>query len=759
MTIQVHPLGPLAGHTRFMAYRAAAIVVMAYLLSACADNSDSVQLPPGPETPIEFALQVTFPLAGSFTGGVDQLSVSGTLEDIAGGDIQADDIAAFEVNGVTPVLDLPAGRWNAVIPAQQGGFDITAVVESLSGRQDSDSLRVVNKAEPLDYDMINVTEDGNTLYVMDRDYGGTLRRIELATLSETQVITDPDAEDSIWAFTGIRTDAAAHTAYLFGQTGEAFTGPAQAFSVDLAEGRAQARGNLPLARGQFEEYPDFDLDEQGQRIVFSFRGDLENEFGDECRLVTLDLVSGETNTLLSEYSLTGSPGEFVASLCPGAVVADAANNRAIVAAEFRDQRLVEKSDFNGIYAYDLQTGERSTIADDIRGSGPPLAEPSRLFSTRANNHVLALDPSGILEVNTVTGDRTMRLADPLLPPDVTDMTYDETNDRLLLASNNNTISALSLETGELAELLRFSRAVGTGPDIGYPAVSVMDHTNQRLLVLESRQNVLIEIDLNTLERKVLAADLGVNDSFRMEISAATLNENGSRLYYAIDKTFIRQTPRSDINVVNLQTGQVERVSSNNLTSGPELKRTRSISLDAARELLYLTGDYYRPARPGVLSVDIATGTRNLLSSNTQGPDQVGKAFSAHLYDSTEDRLIAVTREGAITAINLVNGSRQTLVPLSPGQKALFRNFISWDSEANSVLLLGHYSESYRTDLMSINLLNGERQVVREEVYNFAFDKSRSLFFTLRENRNARPTQKVVALDRYSAGEAVVAHPE
>lgn len=733
------------------------------LITGCSDGADSpsASLPEAQDSIP--ALQITFPLAGSSADGVDTLTVSGLLQDLADGTLSAEDITAFQVNNVSPELNLATGRWSAAIPVEQGEVEIRAKVESRSGHRDTDTVRIGNTAPPANYDLIDVSPDGNTLHVVTASAGGLLRSIDL-TNNTASVVSQGFVDDlSRYVSTGIRTDLAQDTAYFLRYSAAPYPIKPDAFSVDLESGSGQSRGALPFAQNSDYEflyqYPDFDLDEQGKRLVLTLHADRDYDPSDDCWLSILDLDSGVRNDLVKGSQVGGPVGGFYPDLCPGPIVVDSANNRAIVAADNRKNGLVEIADFRGLYAYDLATGERYTIADESTGKGPELSAPSRLFRTSDAEKVLALDPSGVLEVDTTSGDREMKLANPRLPEEISDISFDETNNRLLIAHKSNTISALDLATGELTAVIAFSRAVGSGPEFSSLLPGVMDSANQRILAVTRRGNALMSIELNTLERDVIASDLGVNDTFRMKVAAAVMNASGTKLYYAIDKSFIRQRDRGDIMVVDLQTGIVERISTNNSATGPELRRTRGLSLNAAGGLLYLTADYGRPARSGVLSVDIATGTRRLISSHTQGPDQIGATLAAHLYDSGGMRLIALTPEGAITAVDLQSGNRETLVQPSPEQRPYnFANNISWDTMPNTVLFAGSYRESPLTRLQSVNLLTGEREELKGDVYDFVFDSMTSRIFSSRDNVETR-ADELLAMDRDTPGSVVIARPE
>lgn len=696
------------------------------------------------------SVEITFPLKNSALGGTDTVMVAGLLTDPADSELGPDDIRDFNVNGAQPQLDLATGRWSIELPTTGEDFTVTASVTGSSGAVDEAEVSATNKAAEADYFYLAPSTDGSTLYVYGSD---ALRALDRDTgneelLSSNLGMTD-DARFAV--MNGIRVDEDNNRLYVLrrGDSG-------QAVSIALDNGSSEPVGSLPGApQGRFQfffEYLDFALAPASNQLVYTHRADRAFDSIDNCSLGVLNLATGALTEVVQTASIEDPVLDPKVGFCPKEVVFDSSRNRAIVTADNRLNPFGLVSNFTGIYAIDLTTGSRSLVSGIAGQTGPEFVEPQRLFATSDTDTILAVGESSIFTVAIDDGDRTLLLDNVTLPNDITDMAFDEANNQMLIANGGQTVTALDLANGEPRNILSFSRAVGTGPHFSAASLPVVDSPRKRILVLENIRSELVEIDLTTLSRTVVATNLADNDSQRLFVDAAVVDADGSTLYFFDNGT--RQ-----LMAVSPETGEVRVVSADREGSDLQLYAISGISLSADNDMAYLTGAYTNSGNFGVVSVDLTTGARRVISPKSEAPDADDTGLRQQLYDPDNNRLLTISVGGALLGVNLETGERTVLVA-ADSQSVRDATALEWDSVEGRLLVQG---TEFSTDgspadnvLISVDLETGERAVIKKSLRIVAVDSRRGVIYSNEIITNLENTGLLRAIDRYTGEESVIA---
>jgi hypothetical protein len=452
------------------------VLVCPFMLDACGggSGSSSHRAPDSTFDPgTSLTLETHFPPSGSALDGVAATTVSGQLEDTADGRLQATDIMDLEVNGIKPSLDLTTGRWSARVPVDEGEqITLQAVVIDRNGDEQSATVQVSNVALPPFFSEIDVSLDSQFLYA----YGNETLSIHDLVSGSKQLVSDGLLElskpgfEPMLSVEGMEVSEDGTRAILLRRG----WGGGDALSIDLETGDQETIGELPNAnhaRDGYDfayRYPDMSADFDSDELAFSYRADVYNDDANRCWLGLLDLGSGSIRYILQAYdfSYDYSDDTYVPTFCPDQVVLETANNRVIVAAENRELFGFLKSDFQGIYAYDVYDGQLNTLSDATVGQGPDLSKANYLLPMQTENKLLTLNSSAVISVDLASGDRGLIVDDPDLPLQFNDAVLDESANRILIAEDV-TVSALDLATGTREIVLN----PGSSPS---PAVGIVD---------------------------------------------------------------------------------------------------------------------------------------------------------------------------------------------------------------------------------------------------------------------------------------------
>lgn len=331
---------------------------------------------------------------------------------------------------------------------------------------------------------------------------------------------------------------------------------------------------------------------------------------------------------------------------------------------------------------DLITGQRRTIASNYVGNGASFASLVGLGYANDLIYVFDTDASTMYSIDPLNGDRTV-------------------------------VSSLADR--------------GAGADFGTPSYGLaLDTANNRGFIADTANKALLAVDLASGDRSIVSGEqTGEGESFRNLSKVAYDSANNSVL-------LIDDSGKTIVSV-NPENGNRSTIYSSATGSGP-LAYLQNIEFDAANQRLVGFGsDADSNESPLVVSVDVETGARNVLSSDTTG---TGPMFGWPDYgalDAEQNRLLGVDNSTTLFAVNLNTGNRTILSGWAPnpeieGDEILIGEGPVFDTISGITLDLAnqvaYVVDEWEEAVFSINLQTGDRQVISswdigngEEIYS------------------------------------------
>lgn len=267
-----------------------------------------------------------------------------------------------------------------------------------------------------------------------------------------------------------------------------------------------------------------------------------------------------------------------------------------------DRLLVSDRELNALIQVNVATGERSILAKDGLGEGPPILSPNGMVMNASETKVYLVDSGGnagekILEIDLATGDRRkLGNINGSYNYRVGGIALDESAN-IVYASVNDVIFAVDVET-ERQEIIA-SSSVGTGAVYQDISDLILDKPNNRLLFIDGYEDALFSVNLTTKVRSLVSKPgvRGEGEAFDNPV-ALELQSNGDKIYIAAQLAEI-------IVEVDLETGNRERVidscvdsTGNNYWSNFE--SMQNIKLDRYNNYLYIMSDTF-------MRINLATG--------------------------------------------------------------------------------------------------------------------------------------------------------
>jgi len=363
-------------------------------------------------------------------------------------------------------------------------------------------------------------------------------------------------------------------------------------------------------------------------------------------VLTIDLASGD-RALLSGLDV-GSGPELSGA---GGLALDARRRRALVMDAGRRE----------LVAVDLASGARSVLSSSSIGSGQPLTYLLELAVER--EVVLAIDQGlpGVVRIDPASGARTIQSSLTVGTGPALDypagIALDLERGRALVLNYPSALFALDLATGE--RTLLSDAATGSGPTFFVnsftPSDLVLD--GERALFLAdfdeggSFHTGLMAVDLASGDRSVLSSpSVGSGPSLGFPVG---LVRDGERL---LTLASVELSGLFELAVVALDplSGDRSLVTRTSTGSGPALLSASGLALQGER-LLVTTVDELG-FQPALMSIDLATGARRLISSPAHGG---GPRFQSPLGIALdgERALVADSGLGALVAVDLRFGQR------------------------------------------------------------------------------------------------------
>ncbi len=461
-------------------------------------------------------------------------------------------------------------------------------------------------------------------------------------------------------------------------------------------------------------------------------------------IITVDLMEAANGarSILSS-SLKGDENNTFHQLT--AVAVDAANAHTLVLDSGR----------RALFSVDNASGERAVISDNFTpDSANSIIKAAGLIIHGGRGFIADAQKHSILSVDLQSGVRTV-FSGPEHPApgnyqmrSPTKMVLDAANNRLLVVANN-AIIAVSLADGSRS-LLASQYFPTNGPRYKNISDITLDIENKQVLMLDSGLQRIFAIDLASGERAYYAGGVPNASGLSIEPTHIALdsesnkaliitNKSGSRGLIKMDmatgvRAQISTTAGSDLAFgvnnklywlwgnrllqINAMTADVEKI-----ISSPEIppdgdnvfSSARALALDTESQRAYV----YDSTLETLLSIDIETGARKILSSNSV-PNESTLMFSRYIFslvfDAANERLFALDRTQGVIAIDLREASLGIRSAFSTNDIPNSQN--RWTvptamilDKANKRLLVtatGYIDGEFREGLYAVDLATGAR---------------------------------------------------
>lgn len=291
------------------------------------------------------------------------------------------------------------------------------------------------------------------------------------------------------------------------------------------------------------------------------------------------------------------------------ILLDEANNRLIVA---------NRREPN-IYAVDLNSGTRTLLADNYKGSGGDLRQIWGIAWLEQGSSIL---------VNEYA---------------------------------NDILFSLDLASGDRVPVS--SGLVGDGENFVHLYQLAVDHANNRVFAADGGYDAIFEIDLSNGDRSIVSQNEWVGEG-----------ENFDRIYGiqyhpARNVLFVTDRSASVVFEVDVVTGDRVILSSNTTGSGPLLGYVYDIQLDIEGNRLLATNfDPDESRAPGsILAIDLSSGDRVAISSATAGTSSSFiRPHSLSPLSDSNHVYVSSAFEQRIYKVNTVNGAREVLTQAAVG---------------------------------------------------------------------------------------------
>lgn len=325
-----------------------------------------------------------------------------------------------------------------------------------------------------------------------------------------------------------------------------------------------------------------------------------NDFSDNIseidtdRLLSVDPETGSRSVILDDWRGSGPAPEGQATLA-----LDADNGVLFLAGEESDD----------IVRVDVETGDRQLVADSTTGTGPAFDTIRDIALDSAAGRLLVVDEvtAAVIAVDPATGNRSV-LSDaatgtgPAFDAPVA-LAVDPVNGVAFVADDGlQAVLSVDLETGNRTVV---SDSSNSGSPLENPTALVLDPLNNRLLVTEegeasAAQTEVIAVDLSTGDRTTVAGFAIGDAAFFISARDIALIDNTE---------FALVAAGSQIYKVDLTSGAKPILANSDIGSGEDFSQASSLAYDAAKGVVY-TWDFVFEA---VFAFDASTGDRVVVS--------------------------------------------------------------------------------------------------------------------------------------------------
>ena len=368
-------------------------------------------------------------------------------------------------------------------------------------------------------------------------------------------------------------------------------------------------------------------------------------------LVAIDLTAGGAPTVLSNDN-TGT-GDLFGD--PRALAVNAAGDTAYVADEGLD----------AILSVNLANGNRTILSQGggtPTGSGPDFLQPRGMVLDAANSRLIVVDAGvdALIGVNLANGDRTI-LSDSATPVG-TGTAFDNpfgialSGTTAYVADQNlAAILQVDLTNGNRTDLSNATTPNTNNPFTNPKGIAL---DGNRLLVADNNLDQIIAVDLVTTpgDRTVFSDNTTDLDARMRDVAGLTIDAANGRAL-AVDTAYRR------VLAIDLTTGARTVLGGRPTRGGTAvpLMQPRKMTVDAANNRLLVP----ERAERALFDMHWITGVRTLIADNptTGGPD-----FTGNLVDVTLN-----TASGVAAVINDGGAPSVVTVDLGTGTKTLLSN--------------------------------------------------------------------------------------
>lgn len=629
---------------------------------------------------------IDFPPLGSITDATS-IHVRGHASDVTG-------VASIRVNGVLAATDDGFANWSAQIPVGLGDLPVVIASTDTLGNTDSSAASTAVRSDgPFLFDVRDVVVDpehGRALLV--DAYQRALIGINLKT-SMRFMISGPDATlglpFSLPCALVLSPDAS------FAWVADALTNAI--FRVDLATGIREVVSSPGVGTGPNLVSPQSLAYDATQARLFVSSGVPVNSilavdpstgnrmvltgptFGSGMKLVAIQgLAAGgpHGSLLVTDSSFQGvvsvstsngnrtlfsgdGAGYGPLFLFPTKCTLDAVNQRLLVADD----------EGRAVVAVTLPSGNRMIVSQKGLGTGPALEGVHGLAWNGDQEALLVAQSDRLLRVDLVTGDREVFTSTArgvgLAFEAPTEIAYDEIGDMIYVVDSPTSVSTIySVErsTGN-----REPVSVLTGSGAAGACGLEIDRGHAHVLTLgcysAAGASAVVCLDLPHYSADLIGP-VNLRPATVVDMSAEF---GGSRMLLATD---------SALYAIALATNTLSLLSDNSMGQGTLLAGVARVAShpDGVHVLATQAMDGSRST--GLVSIDLVTGERRLVSSSAVGSGPLLTEPSGLALDGSGDTAIVVdVAQEALVQIDLVSGNRTNLsqsptVPLTKSSGSL-----------------------------------------------------------------------------------------
>jgi hypothetical protein len=388
---------------------------------------------------------------------------------------------------------------------------------------------------------------------------------------------------------------------------------------------------------------------------------------------------------------------------PGAVVVDAAANRALVVDRTSDK----------LGSVNLATGAVSVASPSPGASLPTsLSFSSQLALDAANLRVFATssEHDSVMAINLVTGLRTLVASNSLGTGTALDypqgIVYDDVSNpgtpRLLVVNGGSSANVISVNIATGNRAVFSGGGTGSGPTMTLPYNLELDAPRNRVLLTEGWDSTVIAIDLATGNRSYVSGP-GVGSGESLVVgSGLAVNPTTGRAYVGASGQAIIQ--------IDLATQNRTFLAGTRVGTGPRILDARGTLLENDNALLFIDA-----IRQSLMRIDLRTGNRSVVSSH-ETPVGTGPALDLGVGLALDTRapapgsralVLMGAPDGAVISVDLATGNRTQLASLGNSIVVHDAQSLVVDAPNDRAVILNNDGLSSNDDgLYALNLTTG-----------------------------------------------------